>query len=158
MRWLALEHLAAAAFPDKFSVAHLYIAAHRYHRWAALDRHSFETIVVRVRVLRFGRDRTAVIRIVNHQVRITANRNRSFSRKKSKKFRSTSAGCVHEAVQTQPSAFHSVRVQQIDALFDSRNAVGNIDERILAEKLLLGVKRAMIRPDGVDRAGSQSLP
>src|SRR6266481_4229410 len=158
MRWLALQHLAAATFPDEFSVAYLYFAAHCYERWAAFDRHSFEAIVVVVRVLRFGGDHSAIIRVVNHQVRVTANRNRSFSREESKKFRGASTGRVHETVEIQPPPFHSVRVQQIDALFDSRNAVGNIDERIFAEKFLLGVKRAMVRSDRVDRTGGQSVP
>src|SRR5260370_40302875 len=128
MSWLALQHLAAAALPDEFSVAYLYLAAHRYHRWAAFDFYSFETIVVIVGVLRFGGDRTAVIRIVNHQVRVTAQGDRALAREKSKKFRGTSAGRVHKTVQAQPAAFHSVRVQKIDAYFNPWDAVGNIDE------------------------------
>src|SRR5216683_1076763 len=154
----ALQHLAPAALTDKFSVAYLYFAPHGHYRRTALDLHSFETIVVVVRVLRLGGDHATVIGIVNHQIRVAANRNRSFSWEKSKKFCCASAGRIDETVKIQPPAFHSVRVQQVDALLDSRNSVGNIDERIFAEKLLLRVKRAMIRSDRIDRSRRKRLP
>src|SRR5438477_10551535 len=158
MRRLALQHAAAAALPNKFTVAHLYFTPHGNYRRAALDRHSFEAIVVVVGVLRFGGHYSSIIRVVNHQVGVTANGDCAFSGEQTKKFCGTSAGSVDKTVQMQPAAFHSIGVQKVDAVFDSRNAVWNIHERILAEKFLFGVKRTMIRSYGIDRSYRPGLP
>src|SRR6266478_231393 len=150
MTRLALQHLAAATLTDEFSVAHLDDASHCHDRRAALNLHSFETIIVVVYMLRFRGDHATVVRVVNDEVGITAHGNRHLAREKPKKFRGARARGVHEAIQIQASAFHPVRIQQIDAILDSRNPVGNIDERIFAKKFLLGVERAMIRSNGID--------
>src|SRR5882724_1534237 len=158
MTRLALKHLAAATLTDEFSVAYLDFASHGHDRGATFDFRSFETIVVVVYMLRFRGDHATVVRVVNDEVGITAHGNRALAREKPKKFRGARARGVHEAIQIQASAFHPVRIQQIDAILDSRNPVGNIDERILAQKFLLGVEWAMIRPNGIDRAKRQCVP
>src|SRR5712692_1613910 len=150
MTRLALQHLAAATLSDEFSVAHLDYASNCHDRRAALNLHSFESIVIVVHVLQFRGDHATVVRVVNDEVGITAHGNRALSREKAKKFRGARARGVHEAIQIQASAFYPVRIQQIDAILDSRNPVGNTDERILAKKFLLGVERAMIRSNGID--------
>src|SRR6266700_7791439 len=117
MSWLTLQQPATPAFPCKFSIAYLYFAAHRDHRWAAFDLHSFETIVVVVRVLRLGRDNTAIIRVVNYQVRVASDGDRAFAWEKPKKFRSSSAGSIHKAIQIQTPSLHSIRIQEVHAFF-----------------------------------------
>src|SRR5882672_3006519 len=158
MSRLAFQHLAAATLTDEFSVAYLDFASYGHDRGAALNLHSFETIVIVVHVLQFRGDHATVVRVVNNEVGITAHCNRALAREKAKKFRGARASGVDEAIRIQASAFHPVRIQKIDAILDSGNAVGNIDEGIFAEKFLLGVKRAMIRSNGVDRAECQRVP
>src|SRR5216684_1005520 len=150
MTRLALKHLAAATLTDEFSVANLDHASHGHDRRAALNLHSFKTIVVVVYVLRFRGDHATVVRVINDEVGITAHGNRALAREKPKKLRGARASGVDETIQIQASAFHPMRIQQIDAILDSRNPVGNIDERIFAKKFLLGVERAMIRSNGID--------
>src|SRR5208337_3326200 len=139
INWLALKHLATAALADKLAVADLDFAAHGYDRRAAFDLHALETIVVVIDVLRFRGDHATVIRIVNHQVGIAAHGDRALAGEKPKKFRGARAGRVDKAVQIQASAFYTMRIEQIDAILDSGNAVGNVDERILAQEFLLRV-------------------
>src|SRR6267142_5583622 len=158
MTRLALQHLAAATLTDEFSVAYLDFASHGHDRRAALNLHSFESIVIVVHVLEFRGDHATVVRVVNDEVGITTYGNRALARKKPKKFRGARAGGVDETIHIQASAFHPMRIQQIDAILDSRDPVGNIDEGILAEKFLLGVERAMIRSNGIDRAKCQRVP
>jgi len=156
--WLALQHLTATALPDKFTVTYLDFAPYGHHGWAACNLHSFEAIVVVVRVLRFGGQHTSIIRVVNHEVGVTPHGNRALAREKPKQFRCASARNVHEAIKFQPPAFYPVGIQKIYAFFDTRNSVGNVDEGILAEKFLLRVDRAMIRANGIDRAERQRIP
>src|SRR5882762_6560459 len=123
MTRLALKQLAAATLTDEFSVAYLDHASYGHDRRAALNLHSFETIVVVVYVLRFRGDHATVVRVVNDQVGITAHGNRALAREKAKKFRSARASGVDKTIQIQASAFHSMRVQKIDAILDSGNTV-----------------------------------
>jgi hypothetical protein len=151
MAWLAFQHLTATTLANEFPIAHLNFASHRHDGRAALNWHSFEGIVVVVCGLCLRRYHTPVIRIVNYKVSVTPNGNCTFAREQTEKLRCSSAGNVDKAIQVQPSAFHAVRVQEIHPFFDTGNSVGDIDEGVFAKKLLLRVKWAMIRSNGIDR-------
>ena len=114
--------------------------------------HAFEAVVVVVDVLRRGRDRASVLGIEDDQVGIAADGDRALAREQPEELGGLGAGRVHEAVEVESASLHAVGVEQVDALFDAGNAVGDLRERVLAEQLLRCVERAVVRADGVDEA------
>ncbi len=60
--------------------------------------------------------------------------------------------------RSRRAALHAVSVEQVHALLDARNAVGNLRERVFAQKFLRRIERAMIGADGVDEAGLPARP
>ena len=60
----------------------------------------------------------------------------------------------HKAVQVDAAGRHAVRVEQMDAVLDAGDAVGNLGEIAAAHFLLLvEIERGMIGGDGVDLSG-----
>src|SRR5207245_666078 len=107
--------------------------------------HSLEAVVIIVDVLSLSRDAATIRGIVNDQVRVAAHGNRSFLWKKSKDLGRSRTRRVNKTVKVQGTALHSIRVQQVDSIFNPGNAVGNLGEGIFSQQLLIGVKRTMVR-------------
>src|ERR1019366_2510883 len=98
----------APALADKLAIAHLHFATHRDDSRPALDLHALKTVVVTVGMLRSGRQFSAISVVVDHEVRVTANGDRSLSRKKAEQLRCARAGRVDETVEAERAALHTI--------------------------------------------------
>ena len=102
---------------------------------------------------------SAIIRIVNNEVRIAADLDRTFARKKTEKFRCLSARGFNESLQIDPTSLHAMREVKIHAIFQRRNAVGNFRKIIVAHSLLrFEIERGMIGRKRGNRAITQTMP
>src|ERR1017187_6814714 len=159
MTRLALEEFPVAVFADEFSIAHSHLTAHRYHARAALDFPAFKRAVIEIHVLRFHGNFAAIVRVIDHEVGIRAGLDRAFAREKIKRLRNLRAGGVHERVQVNLPRLHAVGVEQVDAFFERRNAVGNLGKIIFAHRLLrLEIERTVVGGDSLHEAVAQAVP
>ena len=159
MRCLPLDELAASQRADELPVARLNPSSHRYDDWPADPVPTFVGVVVDPRVAVRERELPAVIRIVNHEVRIAADLHRSLPWIHPEDARCLRAARVDHRVEIDPAGCHAVRVNQIDALLNARYSVGNPRERVATHLLLiLEAKGRVVRADRADRAGLETVP
>src|SRR6059036_3656479 len=103
---LALQHFAAADRPNEFPIAHGYFAAHRNQVRAPLDFPAFERAVIDVHLLGRRRDLSAILRIVNDQVRIRTDLDRAFAREEPESLRRIRTRDVDERMEVElPSLY-----------------------------------------------------
>src|SRR6202030_3948105 len=104
-------------------------------------------------------DRFYFVRIENDYVGVGADCDRSLAWKQAKKFSRCRRHKLHEPVGRKPSAVHSARIHQAQPVLDTRSAVGNLGEVILAQFLLfLEAKGAMIGGDHLKSVSREPLP
>ncbi len=120
-------------FADELAVSDLDLSAYRHNGRAAFDLHAFEAVVIVIDVLSLGRDDAPILGIVDDQVRVAADGNRSLPRKQPEDLRRPRTRRIDKAMKIQSAALHSVRVQQVDAIFDPGNAVGDLREGVFAQ-------------------------
>src|SRR6185437_4540634 len=124
------EHATPPRLAHKLAIAHLHVAAHRHHRGPAFDSPSLKTVVVIIGVLVRSRNRAAVIGIVDHDIGIRADGDRSLARIEPKQFCRAGAQRVYKAMKVEPATLHAVRVHQIHAILDPWYSIGNLRERL----------------------------
>ena len=78
MSRLPLEKFSTPDLSDEFSVPRCNLTTYSDNMGPSFDGHSFERVVIDVHGLRFGRNGGAVFWIINDQVRITTQLDRSF--------------------------------------------------------------------------------
>src|SRR2546423_245602 len=78
---LALEKFPAAEFPGEFSIPRRHVSAHCYERWPTLDLEAVERVVIKVHLLSRGRNRAAIMWIVNDEIGVAPDLNCPFARK-----------------------------------------------------------------------------
>ncbi len=135
MAGFALEKPAPISLANEFAFPDGYLAANGHDMGPAFNRHPFESVVIHINTLRFRRDGSPILRIVNDQVCIAAGLNRALPGKQTKQFRGLGAGRIHKAVQIQSAAPDAVGVEGVDAILERRNAIG--DSRKIAFTLSL---------------------
>lgn len=118
MRCLARQKSAAPRWPDKFSVAHHYGSAQRNDCRATADFESLESIVVDSRVLSCMGKPASKLRIVDHQIGITAWLNGTLAWKQAEELCGIGAGHGHELVQIQASLSDAMGIEQIHPFFE----------------------------------------
>ena len=137
------------AVADELAIAGLDFAAHGYDAGAAFDGQAFEAVVVVIGVLSFDADRAAIRRIINYEVGVATDRDGALARVEAEEFCSAGAGAIDEAFEIDAVALHAVGVEEIDAILDARDAVGNGGEVVFAEEFLLEIEGAVIGANGV---------
>src|SRR5882724_1455345 len=105
----------------------------------SFNSHSFESVIVYIRGLCLRREGSSILRIINHEVRIAAELNRSFARKKTKELGCLSAGGIDETMEIEPLAFYAISVESVYSIFERRNSVGNFC-KILFTHAFLGAE------------------
>ena len=156
---LAFEKLTATNGADEFSIAHSDLAAYGDNARTAFNGPAFEGVVIHVHGVGLSGDGSAIIGIVDDEVGVAAGLDGSFARKQAKNFCGLRAGNIHELLEIEPVLFDAVRVENIDAVFEGGDAVGNFREVIAAHDFLgLEIERAMVGGDGIDEAGAQGVP
>src|SRR5580704_16882903 len=157
MLGLAPQKAAAAPFTHKLSVSRLYLAAHGHQGRSPFYGHAFEAVIVVVDVLGLDADRAAIVGVEDNEIGIAAEGDGALARKEAEKFCGTGAGEIYETIKIDAFSFpHGV--EQIDAILDTGNAVGNVYERFFAEKLLVDVERAVIGANGVNETERERTP
>ena len=99
-----------------------------------------------------GRNHATVIGIEDDQIRITANRDGPFLRKEAEELRGACARRVDKAMEVEFATADTVGVEQVDALLDARNTVGNLCECVFPEQLLRGIERAVVGCNRIDKS------
>ena len=101
------------------------------------------------------RDLAAVVRVVDDEVGIAAHGDRALAREETEQSRGLGARAIDEGAQVDPSLGDAVCVEQVDAVFERRDAVGDLGEIATPHFLLaLEIKRRVVGPDG----GDEPLP
>src|SRR5437879_5430629 len=99
MAWLPLQKTATACFTNELAIACCHLTTHDYSLRPSFYGHSLERIIIHIHIMAFRRDCPPVVRIVNHQIGITAELDSSLLWKYSEEFRRLCAGGVHKAVE-----------------------------------------------------------
>src|SRR5690606_6044497 len=136
---LAAQQAAAPGVADELAVPHGHLAAHRDDAGAPVDLDALEARVVDVHGLRLGADGAAVVGVVDHDVGVGAHRDHALPRVEAEQLRGARAGGAHEALEAQASAAHPVGVEQVHAVLDGGDAVGDLGE-VAAPHLLLALE------------------
>src|SRR4051812_6126516 len=153
------EELPPAELTDEFSVSGGNLSADGHDARAAFNLPALERAVIDVHMLRLRGDPAPVIRIEHHEVGIGSELNGPLFWEKTEEFRDLRTRDIDHCVEIDFSGFHTVGVQQIDALFQRRNAIGDFGEIVPAHRfLLLEIKWRVIRGDRLDQAVAQSIP
>ena len=100
-----------------------------------------------------------MVGIEDDEVGVGARLNRALARKEAEELGGLRRGRLDESVQVDAARRHAVRVEQMHAIFDARNAVGDFGEVAAAHFLLLvEVEGGVIGGDRVDLAAGQRVP
>ena len=98
-------------------------------------------------------------RIVEHHVRIAADRQRALAGKHLKRLGRASTAGIDERTQIDLARHHPMGMHQIDPFLNGRDPVRNLRERLAAHFFLsTEIKRGMIGTDRRDRSARQSAP
>src|SRR5436309_1416860 len=106
VRRLPLQILPPSNRPHKLPIPHRNLPTHRHHRRPPFDLPPLKRIVVQFLHLRHRRKLPAIIRIIDHQIRIAPHRNRPLPRKQSKQLRRIRARRRHERLKIHPPRLH----------------------------------------------------
>src|SRR5262245_57377775 len=128
MAGFALEKLATTHLPNEFAVADGDLAADSHNTWPPLNLCPFKGIIIHIHRLSFDGNRPAIVRVVYNKVGVAAGLYCALAGEQSKQLRGLRTGSIHEAMQIEASAFHSVSVEHIDAIFERRNSIRNFSE------------------------------
>src|ERR1017187_9695768 len=159
MTRLALEEFPVAVLADEFPIAHGDLPAHGDDTGTAFDFPAFKRAVIEIHVLRLHGNFAAIVWVIDHQVGVRAGLDRAFAREEIERLRDLRAGDVYKRVQVNLPRLHAVGVEQVDAFFERRYAVGDFCKIIFAHRLLrLEIERAMVGGDGVHQPVAQAVP
>ena len=86
MRRLALEKSSAPKFADELTIARGDFSAHGDNMRATFDLETFKGIVIDVHEMRLRGNFSAIVWIVDDEIRIAADLDRTFARKKAEQF------------------------------------------------------------------------
>src|SRR6478609_9550854 len=123
MTRLALQELAAAKGAREPAIASSDLAAHRDCARAALELPALEGAVIDVHELRFGGDRTAIVRIEHDQICVSAELDGALAWEKIEQLGDLSAGDVNQGVQVYLPGLHAVGVEDVHAFLERRDDV-----------------------------------
>ena len=144
---------------DKLPVPDHDLSPESNNVWASFDFESFKRIVIQVHLVSPGGNLSAIIGIVNDEVRIASPLDGSLLRKEAKKFRRVRASRSDELVQVEARTFDSMSEEQIDSIFERRDAVWDLGKVIAAHDLLSReIKRCMIGRQGRDKSLAKPIP
>src|SRR5690606_12276657 len=105
------------------------------------------------------RDRTAIHRVVHHKVGVASQGDGSLTRKQPKELGGLCAGGVNESVKINLSPLHAVGVEEIHAVLDTRQSVGDLGEIAPTQFLLpLEVERRVVGGHGANRSTAKCVP
>ena len=122
----------------------------------AFELPAFERAVVDVHLLRLLADLAAVFGIVDDQIGVAAQGDRALAREQAEELGGLRAAGVDERVQVDAAALDAVGVDEIHAIFDAGNAVGDLGEIVAAHFLLaVEVERRMIGGDRADHRATR---
>jgi hypothetical protein len=155
----ARKEFSAVNVADKPPVPDRDLSSDSNNVGASFDLESFKRIVIQVHLVSPGGNLSAIMGIVNDEVRIAAPLDGSLSREEAKEFRRVRASRSDELVQVEAPAFDSMSEEQIDSIFERRDAVWDLGKVIAAHDLLGGkVERRMIGRESRDKALAKSIP
>src|SRR5450756_2104964 len=156
---LPLQKLPMSMLPHEFPIPYRNLPAHRDMARPPLKFPAFKRAVIEVHALRLHRDFAAIVWIKYHQVGVRAGLDRALAREQIEGLRHLRAGDIYERMQVDLPRLHTVGVQQVDAFFERRDAVGDFGEIIFAHRLLgLEIKRRMIGGNSLHQPVPQSVP
>lgn len=108
-------------------------------------------------MVRGGGENADIVGVVDDEVGIAANGYGTLARVEAKELRRFGAGCVHEAMDVEAAAFDAEGVEEIDALFEAGDAVGDL-VKSPSPMILFHIERAVVGADGVDVAFCEAFP
>ncbi len=159
MAWFSFEELAADGVAGEFAVFDGDFSADGDDVGAAFDGPAFEGAVVDVLALGFGGDGAAVGGVEEDEVGVRADGDGAFAGEEAEEFGGVGAGGFDEAVEGNFSFGDAVGVEEVDAVFDRGDAVGNFGEVIAAHEFLGGeVEWGVVGGDGGDESGGEAAP
>src|SRR5436309_7366018 len=104
----ALEELAASRAADKLAVASGDLPADGDDVRSAFNGQAFEGVVVNVHLVGFGGNGALVAGVIDHEVGVAAQLNRSLAREQTEKLGGLGARGVHKTVQVQSAALDAI--------------------------------------------------
>src|SRR5262245_20546868 len=156
---LSNEHSAEILHSDKMAALNLHAAAHCHDVGSSLDWPALNRAVIDVRLLRADADDAAMVGIEDDEVGVGAGLNGAFAREEAKQLGDSGGGKFYKAMQVDAPGGDAVCIEQLNPVFDARNAIGNLRKVAAAHFfLLVEVERSMISSDSVDLAGLQRIP
>ena len=112
------EKFSAAHLADELALSCRHLPAHGYDMRSPFDFETFERVVIEVHLMRRGRNFSAVIRIINHQVGVAPELDRPFAREEAEDFCGLRARGFDELMEIDPTALHPVGVIKIDPILE----------------------------------------
>src|SRR4051794_27306669 len=155
----ALEEPPVAPAALELAVLHDHRPATQHDVRPALDLPALVAAVVHVHVVAAGADRALAVRVVDHEVRVRADRNRALLRVHAEQPRGLGRDDLDPALLADLPAHDAAVVQQVDAVLDARQPVGDLPE-VAAPQLLLAmeVERAVIGRDHLEVVLPEARP
>lgn len=125
-----------AGLTEELSVLCDNSSANCYRVRAAFDLETFEGVIVQIHLVSLSGDFAAVGRVVDDQVGISAQLNRAFAREEAEDFGRVRARRRDELMQVDPATIDAVGVVEVDAVFETRNAIRDLGEIIAPHEFL----------------------
>src|SRR5258705_10705243 len=133
------------------------LAPQQRHRWPARDLPSFEWVVVAGGVHLARADRALPLRIEDDDVGVTTERDLALAAEPRDPRRRRREHIDH-ALDGEPSATHSFRIEHRQQRLEIRHARRNAIEREIRRELRRAAVRVVIGADGVEQADAQRGP
>src|SRR5690554_2086523 len=155
----AAQQLAPAGVAHELAVLRRYLATNGDHAGAAVYLHALETGVIGVHGVRLGADGAAVAGVVNHDVGVGSHGDDPLLRVETEYLRRSGGRRADEALEAETAAANAVGVEQVHAVLDGGDTVGDLREVAAAHLLLaLEVEGGVVGGHRVDHAGVQRVP
>src|SRR5271157_3461357 len=155
----ALQVLAPSGPSEELFPFYDDLAPGENHAGVSLHGETLEHRIVHLHVMSAGPDRVGRLRVPEDDIRVTARGDLPFARVHPEDPGGRGGGQLDETIQREPSQVHAVVVDELEPVFYSRTAVGDLGEIVLAQNLLVPkAERAVIRGDHLQVIVLQAVP
>ena len=155
----AAEVLAASGLADELAFRNDQLAAGIDVAGVAAHLEAFEHGVVDAHVVGCGGDGVLGVGIPEDDVGVAAGGEHALLRIHAEDARGRGGDEFDEAIEGEVALAHAVMMEELQAVFDARAAVGNLGEVVFAERLLIfEAERAVVGGDDLQIVFAQAVP
>src|SRR5258708_39214389 len=133
----SLQELSRTRASQKLIRLHDHAAARQHYVGHSRNLNSFEHRIVDAHVVSLRADGVLAVRIKDHEIRVTADRDRALARIQAKEFCGSSGNQFHKTVHAESSPGNAAGIDKAHAVLDSGTAVRDLREIVAAQLFLL---------------------